>query len=64
MNWHEAMSASGERPAVHPDCRRPIKISYIGSLSLSLSLSSKNPLPSFIAKLFLLSDKRRELLAR
>lgn len=27
-DWHGAMSASGERPAVHPDCRRPIKISY------------------------------------
>ncbi|KYM94298.1 hypothetical protein ALC62_15071 [Cyphomyrmex costatus] len=26
MDWHEATSASGERPAVHPDCRRPIKI--------------------------------------
>jgi len=34
MDWHEATSASGERPAVHPDCRRPIKISYV-SLSLS-----------------------------
>lgn len=34
MDWHEATSASGERPAVHPDCRRSIKISYI-SLSLS-----------------------------
>lgn len=37
MDWREATSASGERPAVHPDCRRPIKISYI-SLSLSLSV--------------------------
>jgi len=34
MDWHETTSASGERPAVHPDCRRPIKISYV-SLSLS-----------------------------
>lgn len=34
MDWREATSASGERPAVHPDCRRPIKISYV-ILSLS-----------------------------
>lgn len=34
MDWREATSASGERPAVHPDCRHPIKISYIKSFSL------------------------------
>ncbi|TGZ47370.1 hypothetical protein DBV15_00056, partial [Temnothorax longispinosus] len=33
MDWHEATSASGERPAVHPDCRRPIKISYGSDLT-------------------------------
>lgn len=43
MDWREATSASGERPAVHPDCRRPIKMSYV-SLSLSLSLRSARPL--------------------
>lgn len=48
-----AMSAAGERPPLHPDCRRPIKISYGRSL-----LNTR--LPSFIAELFLLSGNQRE----
>lgn len=30
MDWQSNESDRVERPAVHPDCRRPIKISYVG----------------------------------
>ncbi|KOX67976.1 hypothetical protein WN51_07593 [Melipona quadrifasciata] len=43
MDWHGAMSASGERPAVHPDCRRPIKISYVGLTLLNTVYPHSSP---------------------
>lgn len=60
MDWREATSASGERPAVHPDCRHPIKISYV---ILSL-FPDHRFIPSFIAKLFLLPNNRAVLLTK
>ncbi|KOC65176.1 hypothetical protein WH47_01326 [Habropoda laboriosa] len=43
MDWHGAMSTSGERPAVHPDCRRPIKISYVDLSPLNTVYPHSSP---------------------